>query len=254
MRKVSCLMATFLAFSSVACERQGQGAQADDAKPRPAAKLPDLKPGVHQQELKYDNGTLRYTISIPKDGAKKSAAPLIIALHYGGEVTPFYGRGMIDSLVGPAFAELGAIIIAPDSLGGDWTQSKNEQAVLFLIDSACASYNIDAKKVLLTGFSMGGIGTWFIASRHQDRFSAAIPIAGGPPAREVKWEIPLYVIHSRADTVLRLEPTRQYVDQAKAKGANIELVILDGITHYDTGRFAKPLKEAVPWIKKVWKK
>ena len=102
MRKVSCLMATFLAFSSVACERQGQGAQADDAKPRPAAKLPDLKPGVHQQELKYDNGTLRYTISIPKDGAKKSAAPLIIALHYGGEVTPFYGRGMIDSLVGPA--------------------------------------------------------------------------------------------------------------------------------------------------------
>lgn len=227
---------------------------ADDARSRSTVKLPELKPGVHPQEVPYGNATLRYTISIPKDGAKKNATPLILALHYGGEVTPHYGRGMIDSLVGPALAELGAIIIAPDSLGGDWTQEKNEQAVLFLLDSAIASYNVDAGKVLLTGFSMGGIGTWYIAGRHQDRFSAAIPIAGRPPSAAIKWEIPVYAIHSRADTVLPLEPTQQYVELAKAKGANIELVIVDGITHYQTGRFAKPLRDAVPWIKKVWKK
>jgi predicted peptidase len=257
MQNVSVFVTANLLAFTLSCEpsaEKGTLMPPDDAKSRPAAKLPDLKPGVHQQTVKFDSVTVRCTISIPKDGAKKDPVPLVVALHYGGEVTPYYGRGMIDSLVGPAFAELGAIIIAPDSLGGDWTEEKNEAAVLSLIDSALASYNVDAKKVLLTGFSMGGIGTWHIAGRHQDRFCAAIPIAGRPPKEEIKWEIPVYVIHSRADTVLPLEPTQQYVDAAKAKGAKIELVVLDGITHYQTGRFAKALKDAVPWIKKVWKK
>jgi hypothetical protein len=148
MHNVSVLFAAIFLVSTFVCElsaQEGTPMLSDDAKPRPTAKLPDPKPGVHQQTVKFDNVTVRYTISIPKDGAKKDPVPLVVALHYGGEVTPFYGRGMIDSLVGPAFAELGAIIIAPDSLGGDWTQQKNEEAVLSLIDSALASYNVDPK-------------------------------------------------------------------------------------------------------------
>jgi hypothetical protein len=41
--------------------------------------------------------------------------------------------------------------------------------------------------------------------------------------------------------------------ELKDKGVAVELVLLDGITHYETERFVEPLRAAVPWIRSVWK-
>ena len=54
-------------------------------------------------ELK-GGGVLRFAISVPEQTAEK--VPLVLALHYGGEVTPFYGKaymGVIRShwVIGP---------------------------------------------------------------------------------------------------------------------------------------------------------
>jgi predicted peptidase len=212
-----------------------------------------LPPGVYEQTIRHDDGTiLRFTLSIPKGYSDQTPSPLIVALHYGGEVTPFYGRGMIDVLVGPALKDRDAIIVAPDSIARGWTNPKNETAVMEIMDIIIENYNVDTSRTLLTGFSMGGKGTWYLAGRNQDRFSAAIPIAGSPTT-DVDWKIPLYVIHSRQDRVVPLGPTQQYVDGLKSKESDVTLVVIDGVSHYETPRFAKPLRAAVPWIKKVWK-
>ena len=78
---------------------------------------------------------------------------------------------------------LGEGDVAPDALGGDWTDAKNEQAAVWLVKSAMKTYAIDPKRVVVTGFSLGGQGTWFLASRHQDVFTAAIPVAAPTAAR-----------------------------------------------------------------------
>jgi predicted peptidase len=217
--------------------------------------LPQAGPGIHQQTAALPNGAiLRYTVSVPLGLNGNKPVPLIVALHYGGDVTPFYGRGMIDELVGRAFGELAPVIVAPDALGGgDWTTPQNEQAVVWLTRSVMKSYPIDPKQVVLTGFSMGGQGTWFIGGRHQDLFTAAIPVAGEPRGGVLEWTVPVYVLHSENDTVLPLGPTRRHVEQLKAKGANIELKVVSGVTHYQTPKFAAPLKEAVPWLRQVWR-
>ena len=36
------------------------------------------------------------------------------------------------------------------------------------------------------------------------------------------------------------------------QGVEIELLVLDGITHFETYRFIEPLKSVVPWIEQVW--
>lgn len=220
-----------------------------------AADLPRLTPGVHKQTANVPGvGTLRYTVSVPLglDGMKP--VPLIVALHYGGDVTPHYGSGMIDTLVSPAFSELGAVAVAPDALGGgDWTSDQNEKAVVWLTRSAMKSYPIDPKKVLVTGFSMGGQGAWFIGGRHQDVFTAVMPVAGQPAGGSLEWKVPVYVIHSQADEILSIGPAQRQVEQLKAKGADVELRTVSGLTHYQTGRYAAPMREAVPWLKKVWK-
>ena len=82
---------------------------------RPAGPLADPAdgPGVHQLTLPLTGGReLRYTLLVPEGGGTR---PLVLALHYGGEVTPFYGRGILELLVAPALAELGAVIAAPET-------------------------------------------------------------------------------------------------------------------------------------------
>jgi predicted esterase len=79
-------------------------------------------------------------------------------------------------------------------------------------------------------------------------------MAGDPPPGlvDVDWQIPLYVIHSRADEIVPLESTQAVVDRLRENGASVEWVVLDDITPYQTGRFVDLLRAVVPWIKKAW--
>ncbi len=208
-------------------------------------------PGVHRQTL----SGLLYTIAIPPGYTGNQPAPLILALHFGGEVTPFYGGAFLDVLVGPALGDVGAILLAPDAAAGSWSNAQSEANVIALLDTIQNHYNIDTTRTLVTGFSMGGRGTWYMAARHQNRFAAAIPIAARPESDsgEIEWRIPLYIIHSRQDEVVPLEPVETVVGQLKARGVSVELVVVEGITHFETSRFIGPLRAAIPWIQNVWK-
>jgi predicted peptidase len=240
-----------LVFSAVGCQQE----LVEDTGPDPI-ELPELSPGVYMKAARMPSGTgVRYTISIPSGYDAATSVPLVVVLHYGGDVTAFYGRDMVDYFAAPALGELGAIIIAPDALeGGDWTTSRNEEAVVWLTKSALGSYAVDPDRVLITGYSMGGEGAWHIGGRNQDLFTAAIPVSGDPPRQSVSWSIPVYVIHSRHDEILPLEKTKAAVEKLRSEGASIELYIVDGLTHYDTAAFVKPLRRTVPWLQAHWSK
>jgi predicted peptidase len=194
---------------------------------------------------------MRYTISVPAGYSRAAPAPLIVVLHYGGEVTPFYGRGLVEHLAEPAFRSLHPILVAPDSLHGDWTTAENSAAVVWLTRAVMKSYAVDPRKVALTGYSMGGIGTWFIGARNQGLFTAAIPVAS-QPSDDADWKIPLYVIHSREDEVLPIAPTRDYVQKLRVGGTRIEWRELGGLTHYQTSAYVPALTEASSWLAQVW--
>ena len=80
-----------------------------------------------------------------------------------------------------------------------------------LLQKVLAEYTIDRKRVLVTGFSLGGRGTWFMASHHPDLFTAAIPMAAstGDEPLERLATMPTYIIHSRADESCHSRPPRR---------------------------------------------
>ena len=170
--------------------------------------IPDK--GIHEMVLKLkDDYSLNYTVSVPSLKPWQRV-PLILALHYGGEVTPYYGRGYLEILVYPALKELGAIIIAPDCPGKNWTDPKSEKAILELLDFVKTSWPVDSTRLVVTGFSMGGAGAWFLAEKYPGFFSAALPVAGYPKdVTSVK--IPVYVIHSKKDEIIMFDRTEQAV-------------------------------------------
>ena len=114
-----------------------------------AANLPVLAPGLHSLTLlRANEPAIHYAISIPGNYSPPARVPLILALHFGvrGGDSAGAGRDVVEILIGPALAELGAIIVAPDSMRGDWSSPENERAVNALLDMVLAGYSVDTKK------------------------------------------------------------------------------------------------------------
>jgi len=210
---------------------------------------------VQQQILAFGPGLrLRCTLALPEP--RHGHAPLVLALHYGWEGTEppaFYGGGLLARLVGPALAPLGALIAAPDCPGRDWAAPESEAALLALQDHLQAAYGLDVQRTLLTGYSLGGMGVWHLASRHPARFAAAVVMAGWPlPGAVERVQLPLYLLHSRDDEVVPIGPTAEAAAALRARGRPVEFVALEGITHYEVDRFGGPLQEAAAWVQEVW--
>ncbi|HTV25251.1 MAG TPA: prolyl oligopeptidase family serine peptidase [Polyangiaceae bacterium] len=53
-----------------------------------------------------------------------------------------------------------------------------ETDLLAMLDDVLANYHGDPDRQYLTGLSYGGFGTWYIASKHPDRFAAIVPVVG----------------------------------------------------------------------------
>jgi cyclophilin family peptidyl-prolyl cis-trans isomerase/dienelactone hydrolase len=209
--------------------------------------------GIHELVLERAGAKpFRYGLSLP--GSLKAGAPLVLALHYAGHGAPYYGKVMLENLIEPALRELDAVIVAPDCPSSSWSTAESEEAVLALLALAAETYRTDPERVVLTGYSMGGMGTWYLAARHPERFSAAIPMAGSPRDADLKAvaRTPLYAIHSRTDDVVPLKPTEDAVTELQKAGARAELVVVD-VPHYESARFQPYLKKAVAWIRDTWK-
>ena len=181
-------------------------------------------------------------------------APLIVALHFGGYTPAHYGRIVAEQIVAPAFAELGAIVVAPDCPQGSWHSEPCEKTVLGLISHIKKSFPVDPRRIVITGYSMGGIGTWELSSRHPELFSAAIVMAGNPREgmADIDWQLPLYVIHAREDELMPLADTEKVVEAIRARGGQVELEILEGVSHFQTDQFVQPLRASVPWLLDIW--
>ena len=66
----------------------------------------ELADGIHKMELPISDGNkLRCSASFPVLNGEGNV-PLILALHYGGEVVPYYGLGYLNILAKPAFDTL----------------------------------------------------------------------------------------------------------------------------------------------------
>lgn len=203
-----------------------------------------------------DAGRILYGISVPAGYNSREPRPLVLALHPGGERTPYYGLSFMRGIVSPALKDLGAIIVAPDCPTRAWSDPMAEQAVMALLQNVLENYAIDRRRILITGFSLGGRGTWFMSSRHADLFTAAIPIAGssGDEPLDRLGRIPTYVIHSRDDQVVPFEPDERTTRELEKLGRVVRFEALEGLSHYAMGGYVDALTRGGRWVAERWEK
>ncbi|CAL1519937.1 dienelactone hydrolase family protein [Chitinophaga sp. MM2321] len=224
------------------------------------AQVQDLS--AYSQELYIRKGdTLRYRLLMPANYDIHKKYPLIVFLHGSGErgwdnnAQLLHGGEMFlkDSIRTnyPAFVLFpqcpGNTIWAPmqmerDSTGKvikadfplDGPPTKPTALLTTLLDSLRTTGKIDTKRIYIGGLSLGGMGTFYMISKHPEMFAAAFPICGGgnvAKAGRFAKKVPVWIFHGGADQVVPVEGSRAYNEKLKALGSEVKYTEYPGVGH-----------------------
>jgi len=184
----------------------------------PGTQTPDQVTAL----LTYEK-TVRYLVYVPPAyTADHGEWPLVLFLHGAGE------RGTDLELVkkhGPPKLvgegkEFPFILVSPQCPDGEFW---SEHALRALLDQVERRYRIDRSRILLTGLSMGGNGTWKLAMLCPDRFAALAPVCGWGDTTMVNIlkNVPTWVFHGKKDPVVPFAASETMVRRLKAAGGNV---------------------------------
>ncbi len=184
-------------------------------------------------ELKATIGC-KYLVYLPEGyGEKGKKWPLVMYLHGAGE------RGDNLELVKcngwPLLIKQSKkfkfIILAPQCPQEQWWTAKTE-TLMALLDDIESNYDVDKDRVYLTGLSMGGFGTWMLASSYPERFAAIAPICGGgeKASKDIR-KVPVWAFHGAKDDVVPVERSKEMVDAVNAAGGNAKLTVYPEAKH-----------------------
>jgi len=169
--------------------------------------------------------------------------PTLVALHgYGANandlvaLAPYLGDGTLQMICPQAPL---SVPIGPDLRGYGWfplsgggqlfdadaiTRAADE--VRAFLDAATRRYAIDARKLVLAGFSQGGVLAYYLALEEPTRFAGLIalsswlppPMVGILTPHDGRRALPTLVQHGSADEVINVARGRQSVESLRALG------------------------------------
>jgi len=123
--------------------------------------------------------TYKYRVWLPPHYSKVRHWPVVLYLHGSSERGDDNVRQLANGLPAqlPTHAErYKCIVVIPQCHDGlEWYGEMETQA-LAALEASIREFRGDRRRLYLTGISMGGAGTWYMA-RHR-RWAALIPIAG----------------------------------------------------------------------------
>ena len=214
--------------------------------------------------------TYRYQVFVPAGYTRSRAWPVILFLHGGGERGT---DGLIQTDVGIGSAirrfadRFQALVVMPQAHPPQGWVGANADMALKTLDAMEKEFATDTSRVYLTGLSMGGAGTWYIAYRHPDRFAALVAIcarvrpsanttdpvvpagAGEPFATLVQKirHLPIWIFHGDADKTVPVEESRGVAAALKALGVPANYTELPGVGH-NSWDAAYRSPELVEWL------
>jgi predicted peptidase len=180
------------------------------------------------------NTSGRYLLSLPGDYTQQNRKrfPLILFLHGSGESGSDLDKVKLHGP--PKLIEQGRklpfVIVSPQCpapVGWD------PITLLGLLDEIQSKYRIDRDRVYLTGLSMGGYGTWKLASMAPERFAAIAPVCGGgdPAWAPILKDLPIWSTHGDKDPAVPIGREIPLIDALKNMGSTVRFDIIQDAGH-----------------------
>ena len=198
-------------------------------------------PQIGQRECSFEaqitkTVRLNYLLFLPKNYGEnpQQKLPLILFLHGMGERGDDLGlvkRHGIPKIVEQR-EDFPFIAVSPQCPGNSFWPVEVD-ALNALLDEIVTKYAVDEDRVYLTGLSMGGFGTWSLATSYPERFAAIVPICGrGDPKKAcVLKDIPVWVFHGAEDKTVPPEDSKNMVNALKECGGNVQFTLYPEVGH-----------------------
>ena len=222
-----------------------------------AAQAQTRETGFLDRRVTVAGHAYQYQVFVPASYTATQRWPVILFLHGAGERGE---DGLRQTQVGLGAAlrlnaaRFPAIIVFPQAPAeSSWTGVPAQMAMRALEETS-REFRTDSDRVYLTGLSLGGNGTWYLAYRYPSRFAAIVPICGfvtlfrpglssftpvvpadsGAPfdalARQLR-RVPTWIVHGEVDDVVPTEQSRQAAAALKAAGAPVQYLEVAGTGH-----------------------
>lgn len=181
--------------------------------------LADQLCGLGENDCQIELG--EYNIELPKRINATVKIPAMIYFHGAGGSGPrsLKNREMVET-----FLKRGYAVIAPSGLkrpnsrfGSGWSfhpdRKKRRDELTFakaVLEDATNKFNLDRDRILMTGFSIGGSLTWYLACQDPNVVKAFAPVAGAfwrphPSAQDCAGPVKLLHTHGWVDGTVPLE-------------------------------------------------
>lgn len=213
----------------------------------------------------------RYQVYVPADYSSRTDWPVILFLHGAGERG---SDGMLQTTIGLAPAirrdpnRFPAIVVFPQVPTDSAWAGGPADAAMVALRQTMAEYRVDVDRVYLTGLSMGGRGSWYIAYRNPTLFAAVAPICGWitptprfsilpvvPPdsgssftalARQLR-DVPIWIFHGEMDRAVPVIGSREPAAALKTAGSKVRYTEYLGTDH-NSWDATYASKEFVDWL------
>ncbi|MCE7991030.1 MAG: prolyl oligopeptidase family serine peptidase [Roseivirga sp.] len=172
---------------------------------------------------------LNYRVALPDKYSKEGkGAPLILFLHGGdGSNTKHHPKKYAEQ----AGIDFPFMVVAPHcNLGCSWSTVDYDA----LLSEVLRGYNVDKNRIYVTGYSMGGYGTWSAISKFPDLFAAAAPIAGGGNTKTIcnAKEVAIRAYHGNKDSITPYSGSQKLISKLEGCGAKAELLTIQNGDHW----------------------
>lgn len=232
----------------------------------------EVDKAYNEQTLFFTNSsgtTLEYYLTVPAGYDGKETLPLVLFMHgFGGDTDRSGYEYFRDKVFKGNYNCILLAPIADNSKGQHWrdrdamgdvgataiykqddlTPAPALLAARDLLKKVKSTYNVDSSRIYALGYSMGGFGTYELATRYPELFSAIAPICGGcdPTKASVINDLPIWSFHGTKDNVVNIDANRaMYKNLLSLGNKNAYYTEYDGLDH---GIWFKAMDDVTDWL------
>ncbi len=230
--------------------------------------------GFLKRTVTVGDGQRGYRVYIPENFNPKKKYPVVLFLHgsvqWGEDNENQLGFGLpammrpggrVEKKLEPKLLSSFIGVFPQSRVETPWSGEMAEYAVKAL-DQTVAEFKADSRRLYVTGFSLGGYGSWYVAAKHPGKFAAIVPMGGNikiperfprqflekffppdmlalydaqdPHAAFVKrvGKTPVWIFHGENDKAVPVSDARSTAEALKAAGVSVQYTEYKGAEHF----------------------
>ena len=223
-------------------------------------RIPNLIEGHSRSHVE-----MKYLLYLPEGYGQDPDKrwPLIIYLHGAGgsdnNSAFVMGQGLPAVLyLKEQPADWQFVVVSPQAFPNTpWWTEDTPAILIALLDEVIDAYLVDPDRVYLTGYSMGGYGSWYLATEYPHRFAAMVSVSGSgyrippPPPEDLVCQmkdVPVWAIHGEEDLISAPLASKMNAMALTSCGGEAEWTQYPGVGHHGASAQAYRDPELYRWM------